>query len=32
MSILAEIVAVRNGRDGGKLQRSKERIHVEVAE
>jgi xanthine dehydrogenase accessory factor len=32
ISILAEIVAVRNGREGGKLQRSKERIHVEVAE
>ena len=32
MSILAEIVAVRNGRDGGKLQQSKQRIHVEVAE
>jgi xanthine dehydrogenase accessory factor len=32
MSILAEIVAVRNGRGGGKLQQSKQRIHVEVAE
>jgi xanthine dehydrogenase accessory factor len=32
VSILAEIVAVRNGRDGGKLQQSKQRIHVEVAE
>jgi xanthine dehydrogenase accessory factor len=32
MSILAEIVAVRNGREGGKLQQSKQRIHVEVAE
>jgi xanthine dehydrogenase accessory factor len=32
VSILAEIVAVRNGREGGKLQRSKKRIHVEVAE
>src|SRR5262245_44170487 len=30
VSILAEIIAVRNGREGGKLQRSKERIHVEV--
>ena len=29
VSILAEIIAVRNGREGGKLQRSKERIHVE---
>ena len=29
LSMLAEIVAVRNGRDGGKLQRSKERIHAE---
>ena len=28
LSILAEIVAVRNGRDGGKLQRSKQRIHA----
>lgn len=32
MSILAEIVAVRNGREGGRLQRSKGRIHAEVAE
>jgi xanthine dehydrogenase accessory factor len=32
LSILAEMIAVRNGREGGKLQRSKERIHVEVAE
>ncbi len=32
LSILAEIVAVRNGRDGGKLQQSKQRIHAEVAE
>lgn len=32
VSILAEIIAVRNGREGGKLQRSKQRIHVEVAE
>ena len=31
ISILAEIVAVRNGRDGGKLQQSKQRIHVETA-
>jgi len=30
VSILAEIIAVRNGRDGGKLQQSKQRIHVEV--
>jgi xanthine dehydrogenase accessory factor len=32
VSILAEIIAVRNAREGGKLQRSKQRIHVEVAE
>ncbi len=32
LSMLSEIVAVRNGREGGKLQRSKQRIHVEVAE
>ena len=32
VSILAEVIAVRNKREGGKLQRSKERIHVEVAE
>jgi xanthine dehydrogenase accessory factor len=32
LSMLAEIVAVRNGREGGKLQHSKQRIHVEVAE
>jgi len=32
VSILAEIIAVRNNRDGGKLQQSKRRIHVEVAE
>jgi xanthine dehydrogenase accessory factor len=32
ISILAEIIAVRNNRDGGKLQQSKQRIHVEVAE
>jgi xanthine dehydrogenase accessory factor len=28
ISILAEIIAVRNNRDGGKLQQSKQRIHV----
>ncbi len=32
VSILAEIIAVRNKREGGKLQQSKQRIHVEVAE
>jgi xanthine dehydrogenase accessory factor len=32
LSILAEIVAVRNEREGGKLKQSKQRIHVEVAE
>jgi xanthine dehydrogenase accessory factor len=32
LSILAEIVAARNDREGGRLQRSKERIHVEAAE
>ena len=32
ISILAEIIAVRNRREGGKLQQSKQRIHVEVAE
>src|SRR5207253_330281 len=32
VSILAEIIAVRNKREGGKLQQSKHRIHVEVAE
>jgi xanthine dehydrogenase accessory factor len=32
ISILAEIIAVRNNREGGKLQQSKQRIHVEVAE
>ncbi|HEX3455605.1 MAG TPA: XdhC/CoxI family protein [Gaiellaceae bacterium] len=32
ISILAEIIAVRNNRAGGKLQQSKKRIHVEVAE
>jgi xanthine dehydrogenase accessory factor len=28
VSILAEIIAVRNSRDGGKLQQSKQRIHI----
>lgn len=32
LSILAEIVAVRNDREGGPLKRSKRRIHAEVAE
>ena len=32
VSILAEIIAVRNRREGGKLQQSKQRIHVEVPE
>jgi xanthine dehydrogenase accessory factor len=32
VSILAEIIAVRNHREGGKLQQSKQRIHVEVPE
>jgi xanthine dehydrogenase accessory factor len=32
LSILAEIVAVRNGRDGGRLKQSRQRIHAEVAE
>ena len=32
LSILAEIVAVRNQREGGKLQQSKQRIHAEVPE
>jgi xanthine dehydrogenase accessory factor len=32
VSILAEIIAVRNKREGGKLQQSKQRIHVEVTE
>ena len=32
VSILAEIIAVRNNRAGGKLQQSKQRIHVEVPE
>ena len=31
LSILAEILAVRAGRDGGPLKGAKERIHVEVA-
>ncbi len=30
LSMLSEIVAVRNGREGGKLQHSKQRIHVDV--
>jgi xanthine dehydrogenase accessory factor len=30
LSILAEILAVRGGRDGGPLRRAKQRIHVEV--
>jgi xanthine dehydrogenase accessory factor len=30
LSILAEAVAARNGRDGGPLSRSAQRIHVEV--
>lgn len=32
LSILAEIVAVRNGREGGPLRTAKQRIHAEVAE
>jgi xanthine dehydrogenase accessory factor len=32
LSILAEIVAVRNGREGGPLKTAKQRIHAEVAE
>ncbi len=32
LSILGEIVAVRNGREGGSLKQSKQRIHAEVAE
>jgi xanthine dehydrogenase accessory factor len=32
LSILAEVVAVRNDREGGPLKRSKQRIHAEVAE
>ncbi len=31
LSILAEIVAVRMGREGGPLKRSKQRIHADVA-
>jgi xanthine dehydrogenase accessory factor len=30
LSILAEAMAARNGRDGGPLSRSARRIHVEV--
>jgi xanthine dehydrogenase accessory factor len=29
LSILAEVLAVRMGRDGGKLEKSKQRIHAE---
>jgi xanthine dehydrogenase accessory factor len=32
LSMLAEIVAVRNGRQGGPLKTAKQRIHAEVAE
>jgi xanthine dehydrogenase accessory factor len=32
LSMLAEIVAVRNGREGGPLKTAKQRIHAEVAE
>jgi xanthine dehydrogenase accessory factor len=32
LSILAEVVAVRNEREGGPLKRSRQRIHAEVAE
>ena len=32
LSILAEIVAVRHGREGGPLKRAKQRIHAEVME
>jgi xanthine dehydrogenase accessory factor len=32
LSILAEIVATRNDREGGRLIKAKQRIHVEVAE
>ena len=32
LSILAEIVAVRNQREGGPLKQSRQRIHAEVAE
>jgi xanthine dehydrogenase accessory factor len=31
LSMLAEIVAVRNGREGGPLKTAKQRIHAEVA-
>jgi xanthine dehydrogenase accessory factor len=31
ISILAEILAVRAGREGGKLRESRQRIHVEVS-
>ncbi len=31
LSILAEIVAVRHGREGGQLRRATQRIHAEVA-
>ena len=31
VSILGEILAVRAGRDGGRLKASKGRIHVEVS-
>ena len=30
LSILAEAVAARSGREGGSLRRSTQRIHVEV--
>jgi xanthine dehydrogenase accessory factor len=32
LSILAEIVAIRNGREGGRLQSAKQRIHAGAAE
>jgi xanthine dehydrogenase accessory factor len=32
LSMLAEMVAVRNGREGGPLKTAKQRIHAEVAE
>jgi xanthine dehydrogenase accessory factor len=32
LSMLAEIVAVRNGREGGPLKTAKQRIHAEVTE
>ena len=31
LSILAEIVAVRHGREGGQLRKARQRIHAEVA-